>query len=375
MSKINGPFRADHVGSYLRTQAIKDARIKKAAGEISAEQLKAIEDVEIADLVKKQAEAGLIAVTDGEFRRAWWHHDFLEGLNGVVSIKVEKGYKFHSCDAPPENIQVTGRVSYNPDHPFFAHFDYLKSVVPAGCVAKQTIPSPAMLVTAALPGPFPPADYKSADEYVEDVAKAYQQTIAEFYRRGCRYLQIDDTVWGAFAEGLLSDAPESVKADIVATAERVIKVTNLALSGRPADLLVTMHICKGNYKSDYCFAAAYDTVIDYIARLEVDAYFLEYDDERSGSFKALEAIAKADTAGKKRIVLGVFSSKIAKLEDEAAIKARIDDAAKYFPKERLCLSTQCGFASTEEGNCLTEDEQYAKLRYIVKIAKDVFGSL
>ncbi|KAK2961719.1 putative vitamin B12 independent methionine synthase [Blattamonas nauphoetae] len=375
MSKINGPFRADHVGSYLRTQPIKDARIKKAAGEISAELLKAIEDVEIADLVKKQAEAGLIAVTDGEFRRKWWHLDFLLGLNGVKSIKVEKGYKFHSCETPPENIQVTGRVSYNPDHPFFSHFDYLQSVVPAGCVAKQTIPSPVMLVNTYLPGPFPPADYTSADEFVEDVAKAYQQTIAEFYRRGCRYLQIDDTKWGAFAEVLLSDASEAEKAKIVADAERCVKVTNLALSGRPADLLVTMHICKGNFKSDYCFSAAYDTVVDYIARLEVDAYFLEFDDERSGTFEALATIAKADTAGKKRVVLGVFSSKVAKLEDEAAIKARIDDAAKYFPKERLCLSTQCGFASTEEGNSLTEVEQYAKLNHVVKVAKDVFGSL
>ncbi|KAK2955907.1 putative vitamin B12 independent methionine synthase [Blattamonas nauphoetae] len=375
MSKINGPFRADHVGSYLRTQAIKDARIKKAAGEISAEQLKAVEDVEIADLVKKQAEAGLIAVTDGEFRRKWWHLDFLLGLNGVSHVQTEKGFNFHSCELPPENFKVTGRVSYNPDHTFFGHFDYLKSVVPAGCVAKQTIPSPVMLLYASDPGPFPPADYASADEFIEDVAKAYKQTIAEFYRRGCRYLQIDDTMWGLFSQILLSDAPEAQKAKILEDAERCVKVTNLALSGRPADLLVTMHICKGNFKSDYCFSGPYYPVADYIARLEVDAYFMEYDDERSGSFEALASIAKADTAGKKRIVLGVFSSKFAKLEDEAAIKARIDDAAKYFPKERLCLSTQCGYASTEDGNCLTEDEQYAKLNHIVKIAKDVFGSL
>ncbi|KAK2959451.1 putative vitamin B12 independent methionine synthase [Blattamonas nauphoetae] len=376
MSKITGPYRADQVGSLLRTQAIHDARKKKAAGEITDAELKSIEDQEILTIVKKQAEIGLKSLTDGEFRRSWYMHDFFYGLIGIEKVITEAGCKFNACETRPEGIHVSGRVAYNPDHPFFSHFDYLKSVVPEGCVAKMTIPSCAILLDQyVLYGTYPPVKYSNEEEYLLEVAQTYNQTIKEFYRRGCRYLQLDDTTWGGIITVLLSPAPDAVKEAVREKAQRLVRVTNLALEGIPDDLLISLHICRGNYKSDFLFSGAYNCVSEYLAQLNVDGYFLEYDNERAGGFDALEAIAKADTAGKKRVVLGVFTSKEAKLENEDEIKARIDEAAKYFPKERLCLSAQCGFASTEEGNCLTEEEQFAKLSLIVKVAKDVWGSI
>ncbi|KAK2960306.1 putative vitamin B12 independent methionine synthase [Blattamonas nauphoetae] len=353
MSKVPGPFRADQVGSLLRTQAIHDARAKKAAGEITDSELKAIEDREISQIVKKQAYIGLKALTDGEFRRSWYMHDFMYGLLGIEKVITESGCKFSTCEARPEGMYVSGRVAYNPDHPFFSHFDYLNSVIPEGCVAKMTIPCCSMLLNQhSLYGTYPPVKYSNEEEYLLDVAKAYNQTIKEFYRRGCRYLQLDDTAWGGIITALLSPAPDAVKAAVREKAQRTVRLNNLALEGIPDDLLISLHICRGNFKSDFIFSGAYNCVSEYLAQLNVDGYFLEYDTERAGGFDALEAIAKADTAGKKRVVLGIFSSKIAKLENEDEIKARIDEAAKYFPKE-----------------------EYAKLGLIVKVAKDVWGSI
>ncbi|MBX5466073.1 MAG: 5-methyltetrahydropteroyltriglutamate--homocysteine S-methyltransferase [Firmicutes bacterium] len=360
------PFRADQVGSLLRTERIKAARAERARGAISPEALRAVEDEEIARLVAREKEVGLQAVTDGEFRRAWWHFDFLEQLIGVEGYEGGTGIQFAQTTTNPHSVRVVGKVDFNPAHPMLDHFRYLQSVA-GDHVAKMTIPSPNML---HFRGQILPGVYPDEGEFFADLARAYQKALRAFYDLGCRYLQLDDT---ALAMLCSEEQRQQMRAKGWDPAELEAQYTwtiQKALEGRPADLRVTMHICRGNFRSTWLASGGYEPIARTLfQKLPVDGFFLEYDSERAGGFEPLRHVERKDL----RIVLGLITTKTGQLEDPDHIRRRIDEASRYVPLEQLCLSPQCGFASTEEGNLLTEDEQWAKLRLVVEIARSVWG--
>lgn len=365
------PYRYDVVGSLLRPANLKDARAKFAAGEITADELKTVQRTETKRVVAEQVNLGLKAVTDGEFNRSWWHLDFLWGLTGVGHYDYQQSYKFHGSKTRTDNADLVGKIAFNPDHPFFESFAYLQSLVPDGVVVKQTIPSPTMLFRDNRSDNWHQF-YETWDAYLDDLAKAYHETILHFYDLGCRYLQLDDTTW-AFLISKLNETADDATAHqkYVGLAEDAVHVINSLLAGLPDDLTVTTHICRGNFKSTYLFSGGYDDVAAYLGQLHYDGLFLEYDSDRAGSFAPLKKIWNGDAG--KRLVLGLITSKFPDLEDEAVVKARIADAAKQVPLANLALSTQCGFASTEEGNQLMEDQQWAKLKLVKRISDSVWG--
>lgn len=358
------PFHADHVGSFLRPERLKKARLQKANGEITAEQLKQIEDEEIIRLVENQKANGLKSVTDGEFRRSWWHYDFLAGLDGVELYEADQGLQFKGVQTKSLGLKVTDKIGFS-GHYMIEHFKFLQSIA-GDAIAKFTIPSPNMLFFRAT---VEDGVYASDDELVDDLVAAYKGVIDALYQEGCRYLQIDDTSWASFFS---EKGRESIKAKgqnpekVVQLAQRAI---NESIAGRPDDLLVTMHICRGNFKSTYMSSGGYEEVSEIIfGGLDVDGLFLEFDDERSGGFEPLRHVNRPDLS----IVLGLITSKFPELEDAEQVKDRISKAADYVPLNQLCLSPQCGFASTEEGNLLTEEQQWEKIRHVVRIAEDVW---
>lgn len=367
---LTAPFRYDVVGSLLRPATLKKAHAQLAAGEITADEELAIQHHEIKRIVDEQVKLGLHAVTDGEFSRSWWHLDFLWGLTGVGKYDYHQSYKFKGDHTRTDNAKLTGKIAFNPDHPFFKAFSYLQSIVPDGVFAKQTIPSPTMLFRDNRSDNWSQF-YDSWDAYLTDLARAYHETIQHFYDLGCRYIQLDDTTW-AFLISKLNDT--TVNADDHAAylklATDAVTVINAALADLPADLTVTTHICRGNFKSTYLFSGSYDVVAPYLGQLNYDGLFLEYDNQRAGSFDALDQIWNGDTH--KRLVLGLVTSKFPELEATAELTARIQDAATKVPLENLALSTQCGFASTEEGNQLSEADQWAKLQLVIETAKSVW---
>ncbi|MCF3943786.1 5-methyltetrahydropteroyltriglutamate--homocysteine S-methyltransferase [Oceanobacillus alkalisoli] len=358
------PFRADHVGSLLRPERIKQARADFQNNKISAEELYAIETEEITGIVDKQIEVGLEVVTDGEFRRRFWHTDFLEHLNGVEGYVPEHGYKFKGVETEKYTIRNNGKVSFNPNHPFIEDFKVFNQIVDGRAVAKQTIPSPNQLFH---PGMIDETVYSDIEDYAKDVIQAYRDAIQAFYDAGVRYLQLDDV----YIAGLSS--PEKEFPEEGYSREQYIdlalRVINGVLDEKPADLTVTTHLCRGNYQSTYMFGGSYDLIAPtLLAKEKVDGFFLEYDDERSGDFKALAHIPK----GGPQVVLGLVTSKSGELEDKEELKARIKEATQYIPKEQICLSPQCGFSSTHHGNKLTEEQQWEKLRFIVELSKEIW---
>ncbi|MFT8726367.1 MAG: vitamin B12 independent methionine synthase [Liquorilactobacillus ghanensis] len=365
-----GPFRYDIVGSFLRTPALKVALTKQRSGELSANEFLQVRQAEIKKLVAAEVEHGLADVTDGEFSRSWWHLDFLWGLNGVEHYDYQKSYKFKGAKTRTDNAELNGRVAYNPDHPFFAAFNYLKSVTPSGIVPKQTIPSPTMLFRDNRSDNWPKF-YQQRTDYLHDLAQAYHLTIQHFYDLGARYVQIDDTTWAFLISKLneTKDSPAEQK-KYVTLAQEAVSVINEMLTGLPADLTVTTHICRGNFRSTFLFAGGYQAVAKYLAQLNYDGFFLEYDNERSGDFAPLKTIF--NNRLEKRIILGLITSKAGKLEDPAEISERLHEASKFVPLANLGLSTQCGFASTEEGNLLTEEQEWAKIELVKKIAQQVW---
>lgn len=364
------PYRYDVVGSLLRPDTLKDARGKFAAGKIPADELAAIQHDETQRVVTAQADLGFKAVTDGEFNRSWWHLDFLWGLTGVGHYDYHQSYKFHGEKTRTDNADLVGKIAFNPDHPFFKTFSALQAMAPAGVVVKQTIPSPSMLFRDNRSDNWSQF-YETWDAYLDDLAKAYHQTIEHFYELGCRYLQLDDTTWAFLISQLNATADDATAhAKYVGLAEDAVRVINQVLNGLPTDLTVTTHICRGNFQSTYLFSGGYDVVADYLGQLHYDGLFLEYDSSRDGDFSPLARIWNHDTH--KRLILGLITSKFPDLEDPAEIKAKIQQAAESVPLESLGLSTQCGFASTEEGNHLTEDQQWAKLKLVRQIAQDVW---
>ncbi|MEN2767821.1 5-methyltetrahydropteroyltriglutamate--homocysteine S-methyltransferase [Ornithinibacillus xuwenensis] len=367
MSKIKNkvPFRADHVGSLLRPNNLLKARKKFNNGTISASELRDVETTEIKRIVDKQIEVGLELVTDGEFRRSWWHLDFLENLNGFEGFVPERGILFEGIETEPYDVRNIGKISFNPDHPFIRDFIEFNEIVGGRAVAKQTIPSPNQLFHRGIRNI---AVYPNIDEYADDIIHAYRDALRAFYDAGVRYLQFDDVyIAGLNTENLIAYEQELTREELIDLALRVV---NGVLEDKPEDLYVTTHLCRGNYESRWAFEGSYAFIAPTLfAKEKVNGFFLEYDDERSGTFKPLDYIP-SDGA---RVVLGLVTSKFGELEEKAYIKQRIHAATEFVPLEQLCLSPQCGFSSTHHGNKLSEEEQWAKLKFIVDIAKEVWN--
>lgn len=368
--KLQAPYRYDVVGSFLRPAKLKRARQAFQAGSIDRDALDQVTDECITDLINKEKAIGLYAVTDGEFRRSWWHLDFLWGLKGVAKYDYRKSYKFHGAKTRTDNAELAGKVAYNPDHPFFKAFVFTKQAAGDDVVAKQTIPSPTMLFRDNRSDNWPEF-YDQRADYLADLATAYNKTIKHFYDLGCRYLQVDDTTWAFLISKLNATVSQPAEhAKYVQLAEDAVTVINGALKDLPTDLTVTTHICRGNFKSTFLFSGGYGPVAKYLAQLNYDGFFLEYDSDRAGDFSPLATIW--NHRQNVRIVLGLVTSKNGDLEDEGKIIKRIHEAAQRVPLENLCLSPQCGFASTEEGNILTEEQEWAKLKLVKKIASEVW---
>ena len=370
MSK-NTPFRYDYVGSFLRPETLKKARRDFEEGKISKEELTKVEDDAILDLVEKQKKAGYHVITDGEFRRATWHLDFMWGFNGVGHEPTKTGLPFHGEAAMLDDTYLTGKISVD-QHPFVEHFKFVKALEDESTVAKQTIPAPAqMFQQMIVPQNFQSTRefYATNEELIHDIGVAYQEVIRQFYDAGCRNLQLDDCTWGAIVGNAAKQRYQSLGIDLEDVKKQLLAVNNLALENKPADMVITSHICRGNYHSTFFTSGPYDSVADYVfAQENVDALLLEYDDERSGGFEPL-----AKVSPNKKVVLGLITSKKPELEDKQAVIARIHEAAKYIPLDRLCLSPQCGFASCEIGNKLTEADEWAKLALVKEIAEEVWG--
>jgi 5-methyltetrahydropteroyltriglutamate--homocysteine methyltransferase len=366
MQRTTPPFRADHVGSLLRPAPIKDARTKHAQGAISAAQLKDIEDREIEKVIRKQEAIGLKVATDGEFRRSWWHFDFFRGLDGVSFYEMD-AIKFHGVQTKGEGIRITGKIGFS-GHPMLEHFKFLKSH--AHVTPKMTIPAPSTMHFRQGRALISKEVYPTLDPFFDDLAAAYRAAIRAFYDAGCRYLQLDDTAWSMICDPSERDKSKGRGDDPDTLPKRYARLTNAALQDKPADMAITMHSCRGNFRSTFIASGGYEFVAEeLLGHTGLDGYFLEYDSERAGGFEPLRFFPK----GNKQIVLGLVTSKSGTLEGKDAIKRRIDEATKYVALDQLCLSPQCGFASTEEGNVLAEDEQWAKLRMIVEIADEVWS--
>lgn len=368
---IQTPFRADVVGSFLRPEALKKARKDFEEGRITATQLREIEDQLITDLIAKQKAHGLKAITDGEFRRAYWHLDFMWDFEGIGHIELAHGYQFHGEETTKGSIRLTGRIGGHA-HPFVEDYKFVKQFEEEGIVAKQTLPAPAQLLAELFRGDNTLNTlrvYPDGNQLEHDIAAAYRQVILDLYAAGCRNVQLDDCTWGMIVDGDYWKSKMNANFSLETDAERYLRVNNLALENLPDDLVVNTHVCRGNYHSTYACRGAYDPVAPYLfARANVDAFYLEFDDERSGGFEPLKYVP----AGKK-VVLGLVTTKSPVLEDRRAVIDRIHEAARYVPLGHLYLSPQCGFASCEIGNKLTEEEQWAKVDLVCDIARAVWG--
>lgn len=370
----NAPFRADVVGSFLRPDVLKQARADFAAGVIDEAALRVVEDEAIRDLVAKQKAAGLHVITDGEFRRSYWHLDFMWGLQGIERRTSRTGYQFHDEETTADTAVVTGKIS-GENHPFVEHFKFVKALEEDGQVARQTIPAPAQTYSEVILDRCDGqqeslrAVYPTDEELIADIAAAYRTVLADLYAAGCRNVQFDDCTWGIYCDRDFVAKTGMNPVDIQKVSELGVALNNAALEGKSADLVVNTHVCRGNYHSTYAFEGGYGPVAPYLfANEDVNAFYLEFDTPRAGGFAPLAHVA----AGKK-VVLGLVTSKQPGLEDEELLVRRINEAAQYVPLEDLCLSPQCGFASCECGNKLTEEAQWAKVALVQRVAKRVWG--
>ena len=366
------PFRLDHVGSFLRPERLKEARAKFNAGEINAEELERVENEEIIALIEKEKELGLKSVTDGEFRRAFWHLDFLENLDGVELVEVDHfSVQFKDKDVKPKTLRIVGKVDFSEDHPFVKHFKFLKEHA-GDTPVKLTIPSPSMLhlITQVREKNYVPIErYKDNEAlFFDDVVEAYRKALQCFYDLGCRNIQLDDTSWGEFCALDKREAYEARGFDLEKIARDYVDVLNRVIEWKPEDLVVNMHICRGNFRSTWFSSGGYEPVAKTLfGHCRVDGFFLEYDSDRAGDFTPLRYIKD------QKVVLGLITSKSGDLEDKGEVIARIKEASQYVPLEQLCLSPQCGFSSTEEGNILTIEAQWDKLKLVDEIVHEVWG--
>jgi 5-methyltetrahydropteroyltriglutamate--homocysteine methyltransferase len=363
------PFRADEVGSLLRPDELKAARAARAEGRSGADELLAVEDRCIRDVVRKQEQVGLKAVTDGEFRRAWWHFDFLGGLEGLDVVEAEHGIQFQGVETKAQTLRVSGKVGFD-GHPMLDHFRFLKEV--ATVTPKMTIPSPSVLHFRGGRAAIDKSVYPDMDSFYADTADAYRKAVRAFYDAGCRYLQFDDTVWAYLCSERERQAVRDRGEDPDPLPGIYRDMINHAIRDRPDDLVMTTHVCRGNFRSTWISEGGYEPVAEILLQQTAyDGYFLEYDTDRAGGFEPLRFLPKGD----KRVVLGLVTSKTGDLENKGAIERRIEEATKFAPIEQFCISPQCGFASTEEGNILTEVAQWKKLGLIVEIAREVWGEV
>ena len=366
------PFRLDHVGSFLRPERLKEARAKFNDGEITAEELERVENEEIIALIEKEKELGLKSVTDGEFRRAFWHLDFLENLDGVELVEVDHfSIQFKDKNVKPKTLRIVGKVDFSEDHPFVKHFKFLKEHA-GDTPVKLTIPSPSMLhlITQVREKNYVPIErYKDNEAlFFDDVVEAYRKALQCFYDLGCRNIQLDDTSWGEFCALDKREAYEARGFDLEQIARDYVDVLNRVIEWKPEDLVVNMHICRGNFRSTWFSSGGYEPVAKTLfGHCRVDGFFLEYDSDRAGDFTPLRYIKD------QKVVLGLITSKSGDLEDKDEVIARIKEANQYVPLEQLCLSPQCGFSSTEEGNILTIEAQWDKLKLIDEIVHEVWG--
>jgi 5-methyltetrahydropteroyltriglutamate--homocysteine methyltransferase len=366
MQRSKPPFRADHVGSLLRPAALKEAREKRAKGEITSAELAAIEDREIENVIRKQEEVGLRSITDGEFRRSWWHLDFLWGLDGVERYVMDQGIAFSGAQTRAEGARVTGKLAFS-GHPMLAHFKFVAAH--ARRMPKITIPAPSALYGRVGRGPISETVYPDIEEFFADLGATYRKAVRAFADAGCRYLQLDEVFIAMLCDPNYRKTQAGRGDDPQKLAERYGDLINTAMSDIPSDMTVTMHLCRGNYRSTYMGSGGYDPVAEVLFdRIKVHGYFMEYDSERAGGFEPLRRMRKGQT-----VVLGLVTTKTGELESKDALKRRIEEAAGYVDLDQLCLSPQCGFASTEEGNAVAEEEQWAKLREIVEVADAVWG--
>jgi 5-methyltetrahydropteroyltriglutamate--homocysteine methyltransferase len=368
MPTTTAPFRADMVGSLLRTAPLKEARAKAEQGQITPAELKRVEDQEIGKILRRQEEIGLQLATDGEFRRSWWHFDFFWHLDGCERVVLDHGIQFQGIQTKPESLKVTGKLDFPANHPMLDHFRFVKANTQL--VPKMTIPSPSVMHFRGGRNAISRQAYPDMDAYFDDLAKLYGKAIKAFHDAGCRYLQLDDTVWAYLcSKDQLAEARARGE-DADRLAGIYARVINKALESKPADMTVTTHVCRGNFRSTWISEGGYEPVADLLlGGVNYDGYFLEYDTERAGGLEPLRFLPK----GKKRVVVGLVTSKSGALEKKDDIKRRIDEAARYAPLDQLCLSPQCGFASTEEGNILSEEQQWAKMKMIVDLSREVWG--
>lgn len=369
MSKINPPFRADHVGSLLRPQKLLDARDQFFAGEIPAEELRQVENEAIREVVRKQEDVGLQSITDGEFRRTYFHVDFLEKLQGVTvsgGINVSFRTKTGTIDFTPPRMSVTGKLQHVKDIQK-DDFEFLKSVTTK--TPKVTIPSPTMVHFRGGRQSIDINAYPDMEEFFDDLARVYREEVQSLYDAGCRYLQMDDTNLAYLCDPQMREGARQRGDDPDELPRAYAELINKVVDNRPADLTVAMHLCRGNFRSAWVAEGGYEPVAEVLFNeMNIDGYFLEYDDERSGDFAPLRFVPPSKT-----VVLGLVTTKITDMETAEELKRRVDEAARYMPLDNMCLSPQCGFSSTVHGNQVTEETQWAKLALVVNTARDIWG--
>ena len=366
MIRNDPPFRADHVGSLLRPEALKEARARHERGEIDAAALRAVEDREIARVIGRQEEIGLRGITDGEFRRAFWHIDFLEKLDGVESYVGERKIKFQGTQPKPVLLRVKGKLGFS-GHPMLDHFRFLKAQTKQ--TPKMTMPAPSALHFRYGREAVPEAIYPAMEDFYRDLGEAYRKAVRAFADAGCRYLQLDEVYLAYLCDPELREQVRARGDDPDALIHIYADLINTAISDIPSGMTITMHLCRGNFRSTYVASGGYEPVAETLFNaINVHGYFMEYDNARAGGFEPLRFVPKGKT-----VVLGLVTSKSGTLETRDALLRRIEEAARFIPIEQLCLSPQCGFASTEEGNILTEEQQWAKLGMIADIAREVWG--
>jgi 5-methyltetrahydropteroyltriglutamate--homocysteine methyltransferase len=369
MQRTKPPFRADHVGSLLRSAALREAREQRARGEIGAAAFKEIEDREVEGVIRKQEAAGLKSVTDGEYCRVSWNTDFLERLHNVESYAGERKIKFQTSGPQPRPLllRVIGKLGGYAPHPMIEHFKFLEAHTRQ--TPKMTIPSPTSLHFRYGRDAVPEAIYPSMDDFYRDLGESYRKVVRAFADAGCRYLQLDEVNLAYLCDPALRKVITARGEDAAALPAVYAGMINAAISDIPADMTITMHLCRGNFRSNFVASGGYEPVADLLFNtINVHGYFMEYDTERAGGFEPLRLVPKHKT-----VVLGLVTSKTGALESKDSIKRRIEQATKFIELDQLCLSPQCGFASTEEGNVLAEDEEWAKLRMIVELAEEVWG--
>ncbi len=368
---VNPPFRADIVGSFLRPAELTRARARHAAGELGTAELREVEDAAVVALVTAQAKAGLQVATDGEFRRSWWHFDYFGMLDGVEVVELDHGIQFQGVQTRPLGLHISEAIRFPQNHPMLEHFRFLKPLAEqTGVQPKISIPAPTVLHFRLEQESVDPAAYADREDLFEDLAASYRDAVKAFYDAGCRYLQFDDTAWA-----YLCSPAELAKAEARGTrtenlAERYAALINASLRDKPEDMTITTHVCRGNFRSTWISSGGYEPIAEQLlGECAYDGYFLEYDSERAGGFDPLRFLP----TGEKVVELGLITTKTGELEDRGELRKRIDEAARIVPLEQLALSPQCGFASTEEGNDLTEAQQWAKVESVVELAREVWG--